>query len=319
MESEDDLWPPWSPWSAHGRGGPRGHPGRGQDGLGRAGGPGGPADQRGRGGPGQGGPGQGGEWPAGAGRGGSPRGRARQAPALSRAEIVDAAIAVADAEGPAAVSMRRIAQVLRAGTMSLYWHVENKEHLLDLMLDALVAEVEVPPPSGDWRADLRAYALSNRAALLRHGWLIDFIGARPSFGPNTLRLVDRSLALLDGLGLDAALAMTVLQTVNTYVSGAVVREFQELRVQREQEQSRIDERDVRAGFTDWVARLREAGDFGHFVRAFEQGIDPDAAQTRDERFEFGLDSLLDGLAVRVGRLDPHPDGNGPPRRGETGK
>ena len=68
---------------------------------------------------------------------------------------MDAAIAIADAEGADAVSMRKIAQVLHAGTMSLYWHVANKEHLLDLMLDALMAEVDVPEPTGDWRADLQ--------------------------------------------------------------------------------------------------------------------------------------------------------------------
>jgi AcrR family transcriptional regulator len=64
----------------------------------------------------------------------------RRGPKLSRDEIVRAAIAIADAEGADAVSMRRIARELRAGTMSLYWHVDNKDDLLDLMLDALVGE-----------------------------------------------------------------------------------------------------------------------------------------------------------------------------------
>ena len=101
------------------------------------------------------------------------RGRTRGqiAPALSRDEIVDAAIAVADAEGADALSMRKIAQVLHAGTMSLYWHVANKEHLLDLMLDVIVAEVGVPVPTGDWRGDLQKLARENRASLLRHRWV----------------------------------------------------------------------------------------------------------------------------------------------------
>ena len=70
---------------------------------------------------------------------------------LSRDEIVSAAIAVADAEGPDAISMRRIARELNAGAMSLYWYVASKEELLDLMLDAIEAEIEVPEPTGDWR------------------------------------------------------------------------------------------------------------------------------------------------------------------------
>ena len=161
-------------------------------------------------------------------------------PSLSRAEIVDAAIAVADAEGSDAISMRRIAQVLRSGTMSLYWHVANKEQLLDLMLDALIAEVDAcPSPSGDWRADLQALARNDRAMLLRHRWAMDFVGGRPPLGPNTLLNLDRSLALLDGFGLDIPTAMNILMTVLTYVMGAALREMREMRVQRDQEQSGI--------------------------------------------------------------------------------
>ena len=142
---------------------------------------------------------------------------------------MDAAIAVADAEGSDAISMRRIAQVLRAGTMSLYWHVANKEHLLDLMLDVLITEVSVPEPSGDWRADLRTLARNDRAMLLRHRWVMDFVGGRPPLGPNTLLNLDRSLALLDGLGLEIPTAMNILGTVQTYVMGAVLREMREMR------------------------------------------------------------------------------------------
>jgi AcrR family transcriptional regulator len=276
VESQDDLWPPWAA--------PQGqrHVERRRAAEERMGGP-----PRGRGR-------QGGTRP-----GAARQGTARQGTALSREEIVDAAIAVADAEGPDAVSMRRIAQVLRSGTMSLYWHVANKEHLLNLMIDALIAEIEVPGPSGDWRADLRGYAMSSHASLLRHPWAIDFLG-RTTLGPNMLRTVDRSLAVLDGLNLDAATAMTVLQALTTYVSGTVLREFQELRDQREQEASGIAEDEMRADVTAWQARLKQAGGFEHFVGIFEQNVDPDAAETRLERFEFGLDCLLEGIAVRVG-------------------
>jgi len=230
------------------------------------------------------------------------RGRNRLRPALSRAEIVDAAIAVADAEGADAVSMRRIAQVLRAGTMSLYWYVANKEHLLDLMLDALTAEVTVPSPTGDWRADLQALARDNRAMLRRHLWVMDFVGGRPPLGPNTILYLERSLAMLDGTGLDPATVFRVLETVQTYVMGAVLRESREMRGQLEQEQAGVTAEDWEPARKAWRDRLDTDGRFGHFVAFLDEGIDPDAEETRDERFEFGLDCVLDGIAAQVAEI-----------------
>ncbi len=236
------------------------------------------------------------------GQGNGGRGRRRAAPSLSRAEIVDAAIAVADAEGSDAISMRRIAQVLRSGTMSLYWHVANKEQLLDLMLDVLITEVSVPEPSGDWQADLRALARNHRAMLLRHRWAMDFVGGRPPLGPNTLLNLDRSLALLDGIGLDVPTAMNILMTVLTYVMGAALREMRETRVQRDQEQSGITAAEWEPVLTAWRDRLADDGRFTRVVRFLDAGFDPDAEETRDERFEFGLDCVLDGIAVKVPAL-----------------
>src|SRR6267142_532460 len=155
---------------------------------------------------------------------------------LSRAEIVSAAIAVADAEGPEAISMRRIAREVGAGAMSLYWHVSSKEELLDLMLDAIEAEIEVPEPTGDWRADLGAFAHRTRAALRQHMWAVEFIGTRPPSGPNDVRNLERLLSLLDGIGVDDyRVIMGIFMTVATFVIGAVIREAQEVRFQAEQE------------------------------------------------------------------------------------
>jgi AcrR family transcriptional regulator len=236
-------------------------------------------------------------------RGRDQRGRARGriAPTLSRGEIVDAAIAIADAEGAEAVSMRRIAQALRSGTMSLYWHVANKEHLLDLMLDTVVGEVTIPDPPGDWRSFLQVTARENRAVLLRHRWVMDFIGGRPPLGPNTILNVERSLAALESLHLDTATAMNILMTVSTYVMGAALRELREMRAQRDLEQSGFDQAEAKAGMALWCKRLEADGRFSHFLRIIKDGIDPDAEETRDERFEFGLDCVLDGIAMQVQR------------------
>jgi AcrR family transcriptional regulator len=241
-----------------------------------------------------------------ANRGPRGRGRNRLSPALSRAEIVDAAIAIADAEGPDAISMRRIAQVLKAGTMSLYWHVASKEQLLDLMLDALMGDIEVPEPSGDWRADLQTLARNVRVSYLRHKWIMEFLGGRPPLGPNSLLHLDRALALLEGSGVDFAIAVDVLGLLQTYVLGAVLREMQEQRIQRDQEQFPIDQEDWQPARQAWRDRLAADGRFTRVVRFLDENIDPDAEETRDERFEFGLGCVLDGIAARVARKFPGP-------------
>lgn len=227
-------------------------------------------------------------------------------PSLSRGEIVDAAIAVADAEGADAVSMRRIAQLLKSGTMSLYWHVANKEQLLDLMLDALVAEARVPEPSGDWRADLQAVAREHRAMLLRHRWVMEFVGGRPPLGPNTMLNLDRSLAMLEGLGLDISLTFHILETVSTYVLGATLREVREMRVQRDQEQSGISQEEWEPVRDAWRDRLDADGRFTHVVRFLDADFDPDAEETREERFEFGLDCVLDGIRAKIANMARRP-------------
>jgi AcrR family transcriptional regulator len=227
---------------------------------------------------------------------------------LSRDEIVRTAIAVADAEGPEAISMRRIARELRAGPMSLYWYVGSKEELLTLMLETLEAEVEAPEPTGDWRADLRVFANQMRAALSRHPWALEFIGSRPPAGPNDARNLERLLGILAGLDLDARPTMDLLGAIATYVLGAVIREGREIRGQREQEQAEADRTEEeldaeRERYRDW---FRASGQYPQIARLMESGIDPDDPATRDERFEFGLDILLDGIAAQVHASSPLP-------------
>jgi Tetracyclin repressor-like, C-terminal domain len=87
--------------------------------------------------------------------------------------------------------------------------------------------------------------------------------------------------------------------VNTYVSVAVLRGLQEVRVQREQEKSDVGGADFAAGFAAWREKLAATGQFDHFLRILNENVDPDAEGTRDERFEFGLDCVLDGIAAKV--------------------
>jgi AcrR family transcriptional regulator len=240
----------------------------------------------------------------------------RRAAALSREEIVRAAMNVADAEGPDAISMRRIARELRSGTMSLYWHIRSKEELLDLMIDFILGEAEAPEPSGDWRADLRALACTTRDTLHRHRWAVNFMGGRPPTGPRSLRTLERALSVLDGRGLGTATAMNTLMALNTYVLGAVLRELQEMNGEHYMAEvfAGLSEAEKQALMQEFTERIRGAGQFPHLVAMMTEGIDPDAAETRDERFEFGLECMLDGIAARLspGAGAPPPAAGTPP-------
>ena len=232
--------------------------------------------------------------------GGRPAPRAR---GISRADIVDIAVAIADAEGTGAVSMRRIAKDLQVGVMSLYWYIESKEELHRLMLETVQAEIEAADPSGDWRADLAVYARNTRAAVHRHPWAIDYLGGGPPAGPHDARNADRLIAALDGLGLDITTLMWILLTLGTYVMGAVLREIQETRWHRALAESmtELNEDEVSRVYYEFDQRIRGSGRYPHLAKVLDAGIDPDAPETRDERFEFGLSCLLDGIAAQISR------------------
>jgi AcrR family transcriptional regulator len=223
---------------------------------------------------------------------------------LSRDEIVRAAVAIADAEGPDAISMRRIARELRAGAMSLYWHVGSKEELLDLILDSIEAEIRVPGPTDDWRSDLRALAVSQREVLLRHQWAMEFIAGRPPAGPNVIRNLERMLDLIARPDLDTRVTMNILMTIGTYVTGAVLREAQETRADRDRQQAEatMTKEELAAEQERYHAWIAASGHYPNVQRIMDQDYDPDAPDTRDERFEFGLDCLLDGISTRLRSL-----------------
>jgi AcrR family transcriptional regulator len=220
-----------------------------------------------------------------------PRGRRGPKPTLSRDQITEAAVELADAEGLEAVSMRRIASRLDAGATSLYWHVSSKDDLHELMVDAVIGEIELPEPSGDWRADLRRIALSSYATLSKHRWLV-LLGIQPGLGPNTRRYGDVALRVFDPIGLDLSTRTNVLAAVNNYSFGFLHREiaWEQLR-----ERSGLNEEQWRARLQDY---LEEAAEQDRSVA--EQMAERFGLVSR-ESFEFGLDRLLDGIAGHVSR------------------
>ena len=146
--------------------------------------------------------------------------RKRREP-ISRDAIVAAAIGLLDREGLAALSMRRLGEELGAGAASLYWHVGSKDGLLDLVLDEIIGEVEVPEPDpARWQEQLKEMAKSQRRVSLRHPYLVRVSIGRIPMGPNALRCSERTLAILRAGGLSPRLAvqgyLLLIDTVNGF-------------------------------------------------------------------------------------------------------
>lgn len=213
-------------------------------------------------------------------------------PGHTRAEIAAAAVEIADAEGFEAVSMRRVAQKLGAGTMTLYHYVANKDELITLMFDGVMAEVLVPEEDlgGGWRRAMTQIALNSRRAFQRHRWAFDRFGdGRP--GPNGLRHFEQSLRAVADLELSVAEKFELISQVDDYVFGFALREAQE---QAEHERGWPPE--VR----EFFQRELDSGEYP-LIREFlggdaEEGIDRVVEILfREGRFERGLERLLDGI------------------------
>lgn len=218
-------------------------------------------------------------------------------PGHSRAEIAAAALEIADAEGFEAVSMRRVAQKLGAGTMTLYHYVANKDELVTLMFDVVMAEVLVPEEdlAGGWRRALTQIALNSHRAFQRHRWAFDhFADGRP--GPNGLRHFEQSLRAVVELEIPAAEKFELIGQIDDYVFGFGLREVQE-----REEHERGWPPEVR----EFFQRELDSGGYP-LIREFlgadvEQGIDRvTAILFREGRFERGLERLLDGIEAGLG-------------------
>jgi AcrR family transcriptional regulator len=221
---------------------------------------------------------------------------ARPAPApLSRDAIVRAAIAIADTEGLASVSLRKVGAALDAGPMRLYGYMATKEELLDLMVDAVYAEIALAAGKPrSWRGVLRATANAIRQAAHRHPWFADLLGGRPHQGPNALAYLERLLAALDAVpGLSEGGAMLqAAKTINAYVTGAVRSEASERRAERE---SGMDKAAWQAASWPTLRRLIATGEFPMLAKVVREAkhLSPDA------EFEQGLECVLDGIAGRI--------------------
>lgn len=221
----------------------------------------------------------------------------RPAPAprstLTPQRIAAAAVAIADTEGLDAVTMRRLAADLGVAPMAAYRYVSGKDELLELMVDHIYGELALPEKAKDWREVLRGLALRTRAVLLGHPWVTRT--AVVTLTPNQLAVPERALSALDGLDLDADTMMAVCRTVDAYVQGAVGFEIGLSELLREQGWSSTNE--ARTGLAPRMTWLVGTGRYPTYERYLREATRKD---DQEWQFETGLDSVLDGIAARLG-------------------
>lgn len=226
---------------------------------------------------------------------------AKRRSTLSREAIVTAALRIADAEGLAAVSIRRIATELGARTMSLYSHIDSKADLFDLMADEVAGEVVIREGlPAEWRQAIMLIACREREVCLRHPWQADLVHQRSHavIGPNGLRHLEQSVAALAGLRLAPLDAWRVIAAVDHYVLGFVGREIREREITRHAETAGLEgEALVRSYLQD----LADSGEFVTITPLLRDGL-----RTTGSDFEQGLNWLLDGIEHQYGSTTTQP-------------
>lgn len=237
------------------------------------------------------------------GSGRPPRSRGRQ-PALSVGQITGAAIEVADAEGLDALSMRRVAERLGAGTMSLYTYVPGKAELIDLMLDRVYLEASDGPGAGaSWRARLEHVARDNWERARRHPWMLQIAAAsRPPLGPGLLAKYERELETIDGLGLSDIDMDAVIALINDYVQGAARGAVDAASAEQA---TGVDDESWWAATAPWLSKVFDPRRYPVAARVGQAaGEYHRAAYDPAHAFEFGLQRVLDGIGTLIGPAGP---------------
>ena len=203
---------------------------------------------------------------------------------LSRDRVLQAAIGVADADGIASLTMRKLGVELGVEAMSIYNHVAGKDALLDGMIDSVFAEIDLPTDGVGWRESMRRRAISARAAMQRHRWAIGLMESRRSPGSATLRHHDTVIGTLRGAGFSVAMAAHAFSALDAYIYGFALQEAS-LPFSTERETAEV----AQGMMADFAS-----GQYPHLTElAVEHALQP--GYDYGDEFEFGLDLILDGL------------------------
>lgn len=222
---------------------------------------------------------------------------------LTVTAIVRAGIELADAGGLAGVSMRRVAEHLGVGAMSLYGHVPGKDDLVALMTDAVYDElyggdVGAATKAGDWRAAMKFVARRNWELYERHPWLLDVDSSRTALGPNISRKYETELRPLEGIGLSDIEMDAVLTLVLNHVGAAARTARSASSTEKDSGMSDVDWWNTVAPVLDQVMKDDELVVSARVGTAV--GTQFSAASSPEHVLAFGLDTILDGVQARIG-------------------
>jgi AcrR family transcriptional regulator len=209
---------------------------------------------------------------------------------LTRERIVAAGIAIADQDGLAKVSVRRIAAHLDSSPMSLYHYVPSKRDLLNLMLDAANADFEWPAKTiTDWRGVLCHFAWESRRCLKQHPWVNQLHAADPEYGPESIRILEWLLTRLSEVGLDVEAAIQVIRVLYVFVNGFVAAESSGTSVRKG------EVRRPSANQPTFAKAILATGNYPNVARFIEMAAEiPD-----DQGFERALNLILNGVAAEI--------------------
>lgn len=203
---------------------------------------------------------------------------------LTPARIVAAAVAVADADGASAITMRNVAKQLDVEAMAIYHHLANKRELVSATIDAIFAEITPPEPTSGLQDGLESYARASRATLLKHGWVLALAESREHVGTSRLTLYDAVLGLLLSRGLDAERAVMAVAVLDSYIYGSVIQERQHA-ARPESETSQI---------ADETARELDEKQLPH-LKSIAATIAASGPPSFEDTFEMGLATIVRGL------------------------
>ena len=216
--------------------------------------------------------------------GATPPRRRGPRPRHTREDVARAAVGLADEGGLDAVTFRAVAARLGTGVMSLYSYVPDKQSLVFDMVELVGAELEVPEPSGDWRADLHLVAGRQRDLAYRHPWLADAASQLQPIGPAMLALLEFALGALEPTGLSIQDRLEGIAIIN----GAV------LNFVRTQLASQAADPATQARQFAQLPELLATGKYPRFAAAMAEGGQPETLDL-GAHFDRLLDKLLDGL------------------------
>lgn len=205
---------------------------------------------------------------------------------LNKDLVVRTAVALADRHGLEWLSMRKLADALGAGAMSLYYYVPNREELVDEMIEVVFGEIEPPPPDVDWKIAMRRRAVSTRAALNRHRWAVGLMEGRMKSGPASIQLREAILGCLRRAGFSVPMTVQAYSVQDAYIYGFALQE-RGLPFESAEESTGVAE-----ATTQQVADLAERFPYLAEVVA---GHVATVGYDFGEAFAFGLDLILDAL------------------------